>query len=78
MNPEGRESAERDDVEDSHAFQTRSSIRLNIKFVAIYVSQINQEEVRCSSACMIWQYKVLSLVRWSSENLINEWDKLCS
>lgn len=37
MNPEGRESAERDNVEDSHAFETRNLIRLNTKCVTICI-----------------------------------------
>lgn len=37
MNPEERESAERDNVEDSHAFETRNLIRLNTKCVTICI-----------------------------------------
>lgn len=35
MNPEGRENVERDDVEYSHAFETRELTRLNTKHVTM-------------------------------------------
>lgn len=46
MNPEGRESAERDDVEDSHVFETRNLTRLS-NYVCI-INKLGRNKVQLS------------------------------